>query len=327
MSLVREALEGQGISPSAQEVILNSWRSSTQKQYNIYLEKWPRFTTKRTTDPLQLSLKLILDFFQELYENGLGYSGMNTARSALSSIIMLEGHPVGTHPSVQRYLKGVFQSRPSLPRYNTTWDTTTMLNFLSTLSPTQEINLQLLTYKLVMLCALVTGQRCQSLHLMSLDSITKKGNSYLFIIDKLVKQSAPGKYQPVLEIPEFAPDINLCAATVMDEYIKRTQPLRNDETQLFISFIKPFKKVSKDTISRWIKKVMNLAGIDTTVFKPHSTRAASTSKAKTCQLTLSTIMKSASWSSDCVFNRYYNKPIQGDSESFGHTILSGAAPD
>ena len=170
-----------------------------------------------------------------------------------------------------------------------------MLNFLSTLSPTQEINPQLLSYKLVMLCALVTGQRCQSLmHLMSLDSITKKGNSYVFIIDKLVKQSAPGKYQPVLEIPEFAPNINLCAATVMDEYIKRTQLLRNDETQLFISFIKPFKKVSKDTISRWIKKVMNLAGIDTTVFKPHSTRAASTSKAKTCQLTLSTIMKSAS---------------------------------
>jgi hypothetical protein len=50
-----------------------------------------------------------MDFLQELYEKGLGYSCINTARSAPSSIIVLEGDiTVGTHPLVQRFIKRVF---------------------------------------------------------------------------------------------------------------------------------------------------------------------------------------------------------------------------
>ena len=75
--------------------------------------------------------------------------------------------------------------------------------------------------KLVMLCALVTGQRCQSLHLMNLGSMHMDiDNSYVFHITQLVKQSAPGKAQPVLVIPRFLSDEGLCVATVLDEYIK-----------------------------------------------------------------------------------------------------------
>ena len=78
-------------------------------------------------------------------------------------------------------------------------------------------------------------------------------NSYVFHITQLVKQSAPGKAQPVLVISRFLPDEGLCVATVLDEYIKRTEALRGSEKQLFISFIKPHKKVSNESISRWIK--------------------------------------------------------------------------
>ena len=52
--------------------------------------------------------------------------------------------------------------------------------------------------------------------------------------------------------------------------------LRNDEKQLLISCIKPHKAVSRDTISQWIKRFMTAAGIDTSVYKSHTTRAAST---------------------------------------------------
>ncbi len=36
---------------------------------------------------------------------------------------------------------------------------------------------------------------------------------------------------------------------------------------------------SRATISRWIKTVMEMSGTDITVYKPHSTRSASVSKA------------------------------------------------
>ena len=48
-------------------------------------------------------------------------------------------------------------------------------------------------------------------------------------------------------------------------------------SQLFRSLHKPFKPVSRDTISRWIKSVLELAGIDNAIFKAHSTRVAAVS--------------------------------------------------
>lgn len=279
-------------------------------------------------DPLHPPVTDVLEFLQELYEKGLGYSCLNTARSSLSSFIVLDGNvSVGNHPLVQRFLKGVFQSRPAFPRYTSTWDTSIVLTHLKTLHPPKDISLQNLSYKLVMLCALVTGQRCQTLHLMNLGQMHKNPDtSYNFCIDQLVKQSAPGREQPVLFIPRFMADSRLCVATILDEYLDRTSSLRGEEQQLFISYVKPHHGVSKDTIARWIRTVMQKAGIDTTLFKPHSTRAASTSKAHSCNVSLSAVMKAASWRSDCVFNTFYNKPVQPQqlSASFSQAILSAA---
>ena len=82
-----------------------------------------------------------------------------------------------------------------------------------------------------MLCALVTGQRCQTLHLMNLGQVRKNPeSSYLFFcIDQLVKQSAPGREQPVLLIPRFVADSKLRVATVLDEYIDHNSSLRGEE--------------------------------------------------------------------------------------------------
>ena len=54
---------------------------------------------------------------------------------------------------------------------------------------------------------------------------------------------------------------------------------RQNETSLLISFVKPHKPVTRDTIARWICTVLKNYGIDTTVYKAHSTRAAATSVA------------------------------------------------
>ena len=50
------------------------------------------------------------------------------------------------------------------------------------------------------------------------------------------------------------------------------------------------------TISRWIKNVLREAGIDTEVFKGHSTRSASTSKAGLGGTFLTEILERDSWS-------------------------------
>ena len=79
--------------------------------------------------------------------------------------------------------------------------------------------------------------------------------------------------------------------------------------------------MSRDTISRWIKNVMIKSGIDVEVFKPHSTRAASTSKANACQVPIDVILKAASWKGDCTFRKFCNKPIEDNVSCFGQAVL------
>ena len=63
--------------------------------------------------------------------------------------------------------------------------------------------------------------------------------------------------------------------------MKRTEVIREEETQTLINFIKPHKAMSSSTVSRWLMNALSAAGINTNTFAAHSTRAASSSKAKT----------------------------------------------
>ena len=55
---------------------------------------------------------------------------------------------------------------------------------------------------------------------------------------------------------------------------------------------------------------MQFAGIDVNKFKPHSTRAASTSQAAKRGVPLDIIMKSAGWKSETTFTKFYHKPVE-----------------
>ena len=65
----------------------------------------------------------------------------------------------------------------------------------------------------------------------------------------------------------------------LDDYLEKTANLRDGETNLLIAAIKTNKKVAVLTVSRWLKDVLQLSVINIDIFKAHSTRSASTSKA------------------------------------------------
>lgn len=78
-----------------------------------------------------------------------------------------------------------------------------------------------------------------------------------------------------INLPKYDIDVRLCVYRTLCEYIDRTKELRS-MPHLFIWTILP---VTRSTISRWIKMMMNMAGIDGDHFKPHTTRSASVSAA------------------------------------------------
>ena len=92
------------------------------------------------------------------------------------------------------------------------------------------------------------------------------------------------KPQPNLKFYNFQGDSNLCVCKAIASYLQKR--LRSwglvwgvEESQ-FVSHIKQHKPVSASAVSMGLGQVLTMAGIYTEVFKEHSTRSASSSKAE-----------------------------------------------
>lgn len=264
----------------------------------------------------------MLDFLVSLHEQGLSYATINTARSALSAIILpIDNVNIGSHPIVTRFMKGIFKNKPPSPRYQTTWDLNPVLTYLSSQPGPTQASLKSLTLKLTMLIALVSAQRGQSLHMLDIQFMKEGDTFFEFTLPEHIKQSRPGYKVPSVLLRAYPEDPTLCVFTHLKEYLQKTKLLRGTETKLLLSHVKPHHRASRDTISRWIRCVMADAGVDVTTFKPHSTRAAAVSKAKNASVPIKEILDTAGWSSERTFDRFYNKPLQKNG-SFAPTVLN-----
>lgn len=91
-----------------------SWRTGTTKQYEVYLKQWEQFCQSQGINQFDASVENGIDFLATLFTSGLGYSAINTARSALSSVLILPNNiTFEAHPLAARFLKGLFELKPS----------------------------------------------------------------------------------------------------------------------------------------------------------------------------------------------------------------------
>lgn len=302
----------QGMSETTVDIILHSWREGTQKQYAPIFSKWLDYCGS-TIDPASPNVHQVLEFLSDLFQKGASYSVMNSARSALSSFIQpFNNISFGKLPIVKRYMKGVFEKRPFFPKNMITWDVNILFNYFRSLSEVEHLSLKLLTQKLAMLISIVSGgQRVQTLHTLSTKDINSTKGQVIIPITSVLKQTRPSKHMAPLDLKDYPEEPKICVITHLNEYLKRTESLRRSE-KLFISFIKPHKQVSKDTISRWCKEMIHNAGINVKAFTAHSNRSATSSKSNLQNVPLCSILKNAGWSNSRTFARRYNKVVISD---------------
>ena len=179
--------------------------------------------------------------------------------------------------------------------------------------------LLLLSGKLCMLFLLLTGQRCQTLHLINIRDKEILEDEIIICITDVLKQSRPGFHLKPITLHRYDMNDELCIVTTVKEYMARTKHLRTG-TKLLISTVKPHNSVSKQTISRWVQLIMSKAGIPD-IFKPHSTRAASVSQAYYKGVPLKEIIESAGWNNAKTFAKYYKRPIIHESGDMQCKIL------
>ena len=254
-------------------------------------------------------LAVVLEYLTDLHKAGYASRSINVHRSMLSMTLEpYEGSNIGEHPLVVQLLKGCYNENPPRPRYESTWDTDVVLDYLSSLGNDESLDFAQLSLKLLILLALVTLMRIGELNSISCSSVCLSTNKVTFSLLRLRKKQHSGPLQS-FSIPAFTGSL-VCPVKCFREYWTRTSKLRDPSCQsLFVITKKPHTATSTSTLGRWIRKCLSDAGIDDLVFSAHSTRGAGASKAAASGVATESILRAASWSSESTFARHYNRPI------------------
>ena len=179
------------------------------------------------------------------------------------------------------------------------------------------------------LVALTSCDRAQTLHALSVESLDVSANGVVFVVKSLLKTSRRGKPAQVVECVSWdEPSLNVCDYVV--SYLNRVFTFRwkavqsglPKPTQFFLSH-RTGRPVCRGTISRWLREVLHMAGIDMSMFGPGSVRGASASAASRRGASAFQLMKAGNWTNLGTFQRFYRRTV--DDTPVGRLILAEAA--
>ena len=165
---LRQGFAVQGFSDRVTSLLLQSWREHTHSAYNSAWKKWCSWCLTKQINPFSAPIAAVLEFLTDNFDLGLQYRTVNTLRSAISTThATIDNHTVGTHPLVVRLLKGMFNTRPPVPRYNGAWDITPVVQSLRRSS--EGLTTLQLSKKVVTLLALSNADRYSDLAALDRD--------------------------------------------------------------------------------------------------------------------------------------------------------------
>nr|CAI5843324.1 unnamed protein product [Callosobruchus analis] len=299
----------------------SSVSEKTMKQYNTVFTRWWEFCIKNTIEPFEYNLSGIISFIKSILDKDFSFSSINTHRSALSLVIDI---PEKDKSIVSRYFKGIYNLKTPTPKYSFTWDPSLVLVYLEKLYPIEQLSLEKLSHKLVMLMALTSAHRLQTISLIKIQNILVTEDQVEIRIPDRIKTSGKNRCQPTLRFPFFIEKPELCVASTICHYLKITKVLRSPlEDRLVLTIKKPHRAASSQSLSRWLKNILTTCGIDTNIFKGYSTRHAATSAAARAGLNIEIIRETAGWTNKSdVFNKFYHKPLARDDSTFAKAVLT-----
>ena len=305
------------------------FRSSTEISDPLQLKPtyWdtpPTFppATRTAINPLSTSVVNIVEFLIQEFVNGKQYCTINSYRSSISAThLPVDGMQVRKHPLVTRLLKGVYHLRPPQPKYNGRWKVEDVLLYASSLGPTDNLSVKDQTHKLALLLALANADRTSDLQALDVRYVTFSPTGARFEVTNLTKTAKPDK-SIVSFYPYFDSNPVLCPVRTLERYLMILSEWRSapNSHRLLLSVVKPHLPVTSATIGHWLKDILRKAGV-AHEFTGHSTRLTSVSIAFEKGVSIKDIMKTADWSSQNTFRRFYYKPLIEQSGSFAHAVF------
>ena len=242
-----------------------------------------------------------------LKDRELSQSTIMTARAAILCFWELATGRRFKSALLDRFMRGVEEMTPPPFRTPGVWDPSVILRYYQTQPQNGDLTLRQLTYKTAILIALASAQRVQTLTKLDIEFLTATEQAFCFVLPSRLKQTKNGRSTPDIFLPRSA-DPKTCVWLCVKDYLARTQDKRWF-TEFLLITVEPFTPASTTSVSRWIRRVMEQAGVDTRVYRTHSTRAAASSKARKF-VPIEKVLAAADWKGAVTFHSHYHKIIE-----------------
>ncbi|XP_033932401.2 uncharacterized protein [Pseudochaenichthys georgianus] len=356
MAPEREHLESWGLSQDVIRTIQGARAASTRASYTAKWAAFQRWCVGRSLDPIMCPLPHVLSFLQLLLDRNLAFSTIKVYAAAISSCHV--GFGAGTvfsHPLTKRFLQGVRRLRPVSRALAPQWDLALVLRALSKapFEPLEQVPLNMLSAKVVLLLALTSAKRVSDLSALSVapSCLRIQGDGSLAALrpnpafmPKVITSSfrstvitLDGFFPPPHKSEEEATSHLLCPVRALACYVARTAAVRRSQ-RLFVHYRERSigQPLSTQRLSHWLCEAVSQAYVSSGVeppenIKAHSTRGISSSTALSGGMSVEDICMAASWSSPCSFIQFYLRevslsslthPSSKDSECLGSFPLT-----
>ena len=97
--------------------LLQTHGQHPQDQDESVLKRWKCYALSRNENPYITNINSVLKFLHGMYKDSCLYTSLCAARNALTSVVTIKVLArLWDHPLLVRYLTGIFNRHPSLPR-------------------------------------------------------------------------------------------------------------------------------------------------------------------------------------------------------------------
>lgn len=298
-----------------------SVRSNTAKVYNGGWKKWVSWCNTQTPkiDPTEYDVHQVFKFLMEFKH--LSSSHLNGLRSAIASTFKTlhpNETPLVNQPIIIEFFKAKRHQEIKIPTkiQLVTWDVNILISYINKkLKDTKNLQLYDLQIKtLLLLCMSTMGRPRSDIGRLQhrdiqLDFYEDKAVAATIIFREAKETNVKTSQLGLIE------EEDLCPVRTLAWFMSKSSPVRQQLPEyhtLFLAYTNDSDKVSSiraSTVSGWIKNAMTEAGIDTSSYKPHSIRSASSTKAVEKGSSIEEVKQHANWSRNAfTLENFYYKP-------------------
>ncbi len=310
-------------------MVANPIRETSTLTYESHWAVYTRWCIQEQCHPIYTNVQNICKYLQFLYGCGLATSTVLGHLSAISTFtVHVTKEKWGSDLTVINLLKHLSRVHRKPKRASPEWDISVVLNGLRRIN-SRTCAIATLLYKTSFLVALGSGFRRGEVHAMIRQGL-KHDLNWSYVVIHIQKSFLAKAQNPLRGNKKALEHIRIPALPRLDDgsanplcpvfnlrcYVNRTDITRHTaQVRLFIPAVNLLQDIKIDTVSRWIKKGIELGySLEdqeiSVAHYAHQVRSTSGTLAFACGVPLTNVLDAGRWSHSSTFfkNYYYDLP-------------------